>query len=61
MTMIARHFARNNVQFVLDSNWAQNIPCPNRHLSGQNPFAILGYPDQVHLEVSFGMCLLLSH
>jgi len=59
--MIARYFACNNVQFVLKSNWAQNIPYPNRRLSGQNSFPILGYPDQVHLEVGFGMCLLLTH
>lgn len=53
--VIRCNLAGNDVQLMLKGNLAQQVSCPYRHLSGQNRFPVLGYPDQMNLQVRPGM------
>ena len=53
--MIARHFARDDVNLVLQSNLAQNISGADCYLAYKNTFPVFGYPNQMNFQVCFGM------
>jgi len=63
MDMIDRYLTRYDVNLMFQSNLPQNITGPYRYGSSQHPLPIFGKPDQMYLEVCFGMCaqLVTSH
>ncbi len=61
--MVARNLARYDDEVMLDRYLPQDVAHTNRHGSGEEFLAILGYPDQVSLEVSLRVRAepILSH
>lgn len=56
LRVITGHSPRHNLQFMLQRNLPQDIPDSTRHLSRQDPLAVLGTPDQVDLQIRLRIC-----
>src|SRR5713101_4985446 len=51
MHMVGCHLTGDDVQLMLHSDLAQKVADPRRHCPRQHPFAVLGAPHQVNLEI----------
>ncbi len=63
MDVIARYFTGYDFNLMFQSNLPQNITGSYRYGTNQHPLPVFRKPDQMHLEVGFGMCsqLVTSH
>jgi hypothetical protein len=55
MDMIARYFAGKYFDLVFKSYLPEYVTGSDRHFSIQYLFTVLGDPDEVNLQISFGM------
>lgn len=55
MYMINSYFTRNYLKLMFNCYLSEYISCSNRYLPLQHSFSIFGNPDQMDLQVGFGM------